>query len=145
MSIPNLWNVTVDETGCGKVSALPMSINMDRMKITIDGSEVETIMDFAVVVYTGSDGVRVENRLKGRPRFHTNAPTLVLKEQLRKLLRDDRYKLWTPGEKKEAPKVAEVESVAGEVAGEVADVAETLGDVLKQVGRGRPRKVVGKS
>ena len=74
------------------------------MKVTVQGSEVDVLFDFAIVVYKGPDAGRAENRIKGRPYFRTEVPTIVLKEQATKLLRDDRYALWSPRKVVEAPK-----------------------------------------
>lgn len=77
------------------------------MKVTVQGSEVDVLFDFAIVVYKGPDAGRAENRIKGRPYFRAGIPTVVLKEQAAKLLRDDRYALWSPMKVVESPKVVE--------------------------------------
>lgn len=70
------------------------------MKLELINGIVETLFDYAFVVYTGPDDGRWESAINGRPYMPKGTPVMIEKKSLGKVLRTGMYAEWgsVPGQ-----------------------------------------------
>ena len=72
----------------------PALHNHKHMRLELKSGIVETLFDYAFVVYTGPDNGRNESALNGRPFMPKGVPVMIEKKQLSKVLRTGLYAEW---------------------------------------------------
>lgn len=112
--------------------------NHKHMKLEMKNGIVETLFDYAFVVYTGPDNGRNESALSGRPFMPKGVPVMIEKKQLSKVLRTGLYAEWgsIPGQQEMFEEYPEPEDMPEK---EEEDEPQSLEEALMAEETPRPK------